>query len=76
MNGDIKITGEPSKAGDRCVFTVDRSVLPDRSAHFGAETAAQSPLAADLLAIPGVESALISDNTVTVTAAHASPCRN
>jgi Fe-S cluster biogenesis protein NfuA len=70
MDSDIKITGEPSKGGDRCVFTVDRPVLPDQSAHFNAETARQSPLAADLLAIPGVESALIADNTVTVTAAH------
>lgn len=70
MDSDIKITGEPSKGGDRCVFTVDRPVLPDQSAHFSAETAPQSPLAAELLAISGVESALIADNTVTVTAAH------
>lgn len=70
MDSDIKITGEPSRAGDRCVFTVDRPVLPDQSAHFNAETAGQSPLAAEVLAIPGVESALIADNMVTVTAAH------
>jgi Fe-S cluster biogenesis protein NfuA len=70
MDSDIKITGEPSRTGDRCVFTVDRPVLPDQSAHFDAETARHAPLAAELLAIPGVESALIADNTVTVTAAH------
>ena len=67
---EIKIQGEPSRTGDRCAFTVDRPVLPDRSAHFTAETASRSPLAADLLAIPGVESVLIADNSVTVTAAH------
>ena len=67
---EIKIQGEPSRTGDRCVFTVDRPVFPDRSAHFTGENGAQSPLAADLLAIPGIESILIADNTVTVNAAH------
>ena len=32
--------------------------------------ARHSPLAAELLAIPGIESVLVADNTVTVTAAH------
>ncbi len=68
---EIKITGEPSSAGDRCVFTVDRAVLPGDSAHFASpgETG-HSPLAAELLAVPGIESVLIADNTVTVSAPH------
>jgi Fe-S cluster biogenesis protein NfuA len=68
---DIKITGEPSSSGDRCAFIVDRAILPAESAHFGAgDSARSSPLAAELLAIAGVEGVLIADNTVTVTAAH------
>jgi Fe-S cluster biogenesis protein NfuA len=68
---DIKITGEPSNTGDRCVFIVDRAILPAESAHFGSgDAAAPSPLAAELLAIPGIEGVLIADNTVTVSAAH------
>ncbi len=70
MDSEIRITGEPSKTGDRCVFTVDRPVFPDRSAHFTSATAEQSPLAAELLMIPAIESALIAENTVTVSAAH------
>ena len=71
-NDEIKITGEPSKNGDRCAFTVDRPVLEGESAFFAdAKLAARhSPLAADLLAIPGVESALLADNLVTVSTAH------
>jgi Fe-S cluster biogenesis protein NfuA len=70
---EIKITGEPSRAGDRCAFTLDRPVLPGESAFFSDPEQAKrhSPLAADLLAIPGIESALIADNTVTVGAAYA-----
>jgi len=73
VSDEIKITGEPSSSGDRCRFAVDRPVLPDASAHFQdrAEAARVSPLAADLLAIPGVAAALLADNVVTVTAAHA-----
>ena len=68
---EIKITGEPSAAGDGCKFTVDRPLLADESAFFGnLEDARLSPLAADLLALPGVESVLIADNTVTVSAVH------
>ncbi|HEY2796347.1 MAG TPA: NifU family protein [Thermoanaerobaculia bacterium] len=73
MNGggeEIRITGEPSRTGDRCVFTVDRPVFPSEAAHFTAGNAALSPLAAEILAIPGIESTLIADNTVTVNAAH------
>ena len=68
---DIKITGEPSATGDSCKFTVDRPLVPGESAFFAnAEDARLSPLAADLLALGGVESVLIADNTVTVGAAH------
>jgi Fe-S cluster biogenesis protein NfuA len=68
---EIRITGEPSKSGDRCAFLVDRPILPAESAHFGsAEDARHSPLAAELLAIPGIDSVLVADNTVTVGAAH------
>jgi Fe-S cluster biogenesis protein NfuA len=68
---EIKITGEPSAAGDSCKFIVDRALLPGESAFFGdRQAAALSPLAGDLLALPGVESALIADNTVTVSAPH------
>ena len=70
MDGEIRITGEPSRTGDRCVFTVDRPVLAGESAHFSAANASQSPLAAEILEIPGVESVLLADNLVTVTAAH------
>ncbi len=72
MSDEIQITGEPSRSGESCRFVVDRPVLPDASVHFRspAEAAQQSPLAAELLAIPGVESALIADNVVTVEAAH------
>lgn len=71
MADDIKITGEPSRGGDRCAFIVDRPVFEGESAHFATpEAAGQSLLAADLLRIAGVESVLIADNTVTVSAAH------
>lgn len=70
MDAEIRITGEPSGTGDRCAFVVDRPLFPGESAHFGdAAAGAHSPLAAELLALPGVESVLIADNTVTVSAA-------
>jgi len=68
---EIRITGEPSGQGDGCKFIVERPLLPGESAHFGAADPLEgSPLARDLLALPGVESVLIADNTVTVSAAH------
>jgi Fe-S cluster biogenesis protein NfuA len=67
---EIKISGEPSQTGDRCVFTVDRPVFAGESAHFSAANSSQSPLAAEILEIPGVESVLLADSLVTVTAAH------
>jgi Fe-S cluster biogenesis protein NfuA len=72
VSDEIQITGEPSRSGESCRFIVDRPVLPDGSAHFQSadEAARHSSLAADLLRIPGVASALIADNVVTVGAAH------
>jgi len=68
---EIKITGEPSNTGDRCKFSVDRPLLPDESAFFGsADDARSSPLAAELLRTSGIESVLIADNTVTLSAVH------
>jgi Fe-S cluster biogenesis protein NfuA len=72
MESEIRITGEPSAAGDRCKFTVDRPLLPDQSAFFGAEgPSSDSPLAAELLGMTGIESVLIADNIVTVSSAYA-----
>ena len=71
MDPEIKITGEPSKAGDRCAFAVDRPLFPGESAHFADPAgAAKSPLAAELLQLSGIDSVLIADNMVTVSAAH------
>jgi Fe-S cluster biogenesis protein NfuA len=70
MADEIPIRGEPSRTGERCSFIVDRPLLPHESAHFaGPETARHSPLAAELLSMPGIESVLIADNTVTVASA-------
>ncbi len=71
MESETKITGEPSAQGDRCKFIVDRPVLPGDSASFADATAATaSPLATELLGITGVESVLIAENTVTLSAAY------
>ena len=72
MDAEIKITGEPSTAGDRCKFTVDRPLVPGESAFFANPADAKlSALAGELLALTGVESVLIADNAVTVSAAYA-----
>jgi Fe-S cluster biogenesis protein NfuA len=68
---EIRITGEPSAQGDRCKFVVDRPLVPGDSAYFGGlEAASASPLAQELLALPGIESVLIADNTLTVSGPH------
>src|SRR5437016_5454803 len=56
MSDEIQIRGEPSTTGERCKFTVDRPLVPNESAFFSdsASAAAVSPLAGDLLALPGV----------------------
>jgi len=70
MDAEIKIKGEPSESGESCKFIVDRPVLPDSAAWFGNREAAKlSPLAADLLAMPGLDSVLVAEDTVTVNAA-------
>ncbi len=70
-DAEIKITGEPSESGDRCKFTLDRPLLPDESAFFArGSDASLSPLAGELLALAGVDSVLVADNTVSVSAAH------
>jgi Fe-S cluster biogenesis protein NfuA len=72
MSDEIQIKGEPLGTGDRCRFTVDRPVLADESAFFAdAGTAKASPLAAELLALPGVTSVLIAEETVTLGADYA-----
>ena len=71
-NDEIRITGEPAASGDRCKYTVDRPLLPGDSSFFTAPIApGVAPLAAEMLAIPGVASVLIADNVVTVSGAHA-----
>ena len=68
---EIRISGEPSNTGDRCKFIVDRPLLPNESAFFGSRDDPRlSPLAADLLSLPGIESVLIADNTVTLNSVH------
>ena len=68
---EIKITGEPSGSGDRCKFAVDRPLLPNESAFFANRADARlSPLADELLGLAGVDSVLVADNTVSVSAAH------
>lgn len=72
MDTEIKISGEPSAEGERCRFLVDRPLLPGDSAFFGEPAAAtHSPLARELLEVPGVESVLLADNVVTLTAPYA-----
>ena len=70
MSDEIRITGEPSAGGDRCKFVVDRPLLEGQSAFFDGSSTADSPLAAELLGLGGVDSVLIADNTVTVGAPH------
>ena len=73
MSDEIKITGEPSASGLTCKFLVDRPILPGASAFFGdaKEAGRYSPLASELLAVAGIASVLLSENLVTVEAAHA-----
>lgn len=71
MESEIKITGEPSSSGDRCKYTVDRPLLPDQSAFFGdPQAGVYSRLAAELLGMAGIESVLVADNVVSLSAEH------
>ena len=66
---EISIQAEP-KDDQTCRFTVDRPVYPDGSIYFGAKAQAEgSPLAEQILAIDTVESVLVQDSVVTVSAA-------
>ena len=68
MSEEIRIIAEP-KDTETCSFVVDRPVYEGGSAFFSSsERAAGSPLAEKLLALDGVESVLVQDNRVTVTA--------
>lgn len=67
MDQDIKIKALPLD-GQRCRFTVDRPLLPNRSVYFaGSGKAKGSPLAEALFAIPDVAGVLVSGDTVTIT---------
>ena len=72
MPDEIRITGEPSQQGDRCKYTVDRPILAGESAFFTRPIEpGVAPLAEELLANPSIESVLIAENVVTVSAPHA-----
>jgi Fe-S cluster biogenesis protein NfuA len=71
MQDEIKITGEPSERGDRCKYTVDRPLVPGESAFFGRPVEpGMSALAGEILAIDSLDSVLLAENMVTVSAAH------
>lgn len=71
MADEIKISGEPSTGGDRCKYTIDRPVLPGRSAHLTRPLEpGVSSFAEEVLAIPSIDSVLLAENAVTVSAAH------
>jgi len=65
---EINIQAEP-KDNNTCRFTVDRPVYPDGSIYFGSkQQATGSPLAEQLFAIDTVESVMVQDSVVTVSA--------
>lgn len=69
MTDEIRIKAEP-KDNNTCHFTVDRPVYKDGSIFFDSgERAAGSPLAEAIFAISGIESLLVQDDRVTVSAA-------
>jgi len=68
MDEEIRITAEP-RDPVTCTFTIDRPVYPEGSVYFAdRERASGSPMPEKLLALEGVESILIKDNQITVTA--------
>ena len=68
MTDTINIKAEP-KDNTTCRFVVDRPIYPDGSVYFGAAAHAKgSPLAEALFAIDGVQTVLVQDAVVTVTA--------
>lgn len=70
MEPDIKITGKVDPVDPtRCAFEVDRPVYPNRSFYFPDRAkAAGSPLVSRIFDIAGIETVLVSHDTVTVTA--------
>ncbi|MCG3195626.1 MAG: Fe/S biogenesis protein NfuA [bacterium] len=67
-SSEIRIKARPDLGMASCVFLVDRPVLQGYSTWIPTATdATESPLAAELFQIPGVESILIHEMTVTVT---------
>ena len=65
---EVKIKAEP-KDNNTCQFTVNRSVYPNGSIYFSSkEHAAGSSLAEAIFAIDSVESLLIQDDSMTVSA--------
>lgn len=65
---EIRIQAEP-KDDTTCLFKVDRPVYPDGSIYFGSQAqAVGSPLAEAIFAITGVDSVLVQDSVVTVSA--------
>ena len=68
MTQEIKITAEP-RDEKTCRFIVDRPIFPGHSFYFSSkEHASGSPMAEKLFELDGVESLLVQDNQVTVTA--------
>ena len=65
---EIRIQADP-KDDHSCRFTVDRPVYPEGSIYFGSKAqAAGSPLAEQIFTIDTVESLLVQDSVVTVSA--------
>ena len=64
----IGIRAEP-RDNSTCRFVVDRPVLPGGSVYFDSPAEAiRSPMAREILGIPGVSGVVIQENLITVTA--------
>ena len=67
-SAEILITAQPTAQGDQCLFRVNRTLMDGHSWWFpDFESAAGSPLAEALFSQDDVESALVIENTITVT---------
>ncbi len=66
-SADIRIKARVENGNGACTFLVDRPVFENHSAWFPSKrSAAASPLAQSLFEIPGVETVMLHDFTVTV----------
>jgi Fe-S cluster biogenesis protein NfuA len=66
-SADIRIKARVEKGNGACTFLVDRPVFDGHSAWFpGKRSAAESPLAQAAFGLPGVETVMLHDFTVTV----------